>query len=106
MEKAGIGIKRVKNACYENGNKCVFDFNDVFWITIHSNREDTLNDTLNDRENDILRHMMNNKYITQAEIASQCKVSIETIKRDIKKLQVESYIERKGSRKKGYWRIL
>ena len=85
MEKAGTGIKRVKDACAENGNKCVFDFNDAFWVTIHSNiddtlndtLDDTLNDTLNDREKDILNLIINNKYITQIEIAEQCRVSID-----------------------------
>jgi predicted HTH transcriptional regulator len=31
MEKAGTGIKRVTNACVENGNEVNFEFSDSFW---------------------------------------------------------------------------
>jgi len=40
MEKAGTGIKRVKNACNDNGNEVNFHFTDAFWITIHSNKNE------------------------------------------------------------------
>jgi predicted HTH transcriptional regulator len=34
MELAGTGIKRVTDACVENGNEVNFDFSDSFWLTI------------------------------------------------------------------------
>jgi predicted HTH transcriptional regulator len=37
MEKAGTGIKRVRDACSDNGNEVNFNFTDAFWITMHSN---------------------------------------------------------------------
>lgn len=38
MEKAGTGIKRLRDECKFNGNVCDFHFTDAFWITIESNR--------------------------------------------------------------------
>ncbi len=36
MEKAGTGIKRVRDACDANDNKISFAFTDAFWIQIYS----------------------------------------------------------------------
>jgi predicted HTH transcriptional regulator len=30
MEKAGTGIKRIKDGCFENNNKVLFSFSDTF----------------------------------------------------------------------------
>ena len=39
MEKAGTGIKRVKDACKINNNKVEVDFTDAFWVKIISNEK-------------------------------------------------------------------
>ncbi len=108
MEKAGTGIKRVKDACAENGNECIFDFNDAFWVTIHSNIDDTDNDTDNDtdRKNIILSIIQKNSKITINEIAKKLGISKSTILRDIKKLKTNNKLRRIGSEKKGYWEII
>ena len=67
---------------------------------------DTLNDTLNNIEKTILRIIKVNKYVTQKEIAEKCKVSIETIKRNIKNMQKNNILQRIGSRKSSHWRII
>jgi len=34
MERAGTGIKRIKNFCKNSGNKVKFDFDDLCFFTI------------------------------------------------------------------------
>ena len=67
---------------------------------------DTLNDTLNNREKIILQMIKNNKYVSQEEMAKKCEVSVETIKRDIKKMQESNIVKRIGSKKTGYWELV
>ena len=109
MEKAGTGIKRVTNACIENGNKVDFEFSDSFWVTIYSNKSTvTANDTDNDtdnRLNRIISLISENKYITTRELAHKCSVSQATIKRDIEKLKNQNTIKRVGKEKSGHWQI-
>ena len=109
MEKAGTGIKRVTNACIENGNKVDFEFSDSFWVTIYSNKSTvTANDTDNDtdnRLNRIISLISENKYITTRELAHKCSVSQATIKRDIEKLKNQNTIKRVGKEKTGHWQI-
>ena len=109
MEKADTGIKRVTNACIENGNKVDFEFSDSFWVTIYSNKSTvTANDTDNDtdnRLNRIISLISENKYITTRELAHKCSVSQATIKRDIEKLKNQNTIKRVGKEKSGHWQI-
>ncbi|MBS1571218.1 MAG: winged helix-turn-helix transcriptional regulator [Bacteroidetes bacterium] len=46
------------------------------------------------------------KKITTAEISKQLKMSISTVKRKIKQLKEQEKIERIGSDKTGYWKII
>jgi len=39
-------------------------------------------------------------------MAEHMKISIETIKRDLQKLQKLNFIHRKGSKKSGYWELI
>ncbi|MEG2117100.1 MAG: HTH domain-containing protein, partial [Clostridia bacterium] len=48
---------------------------------------------------------INNK-ITANEIAEKLKISLSTVKREIKKLKNSGEIERVGSDKKGQWNVL
>ncbi len=61
---------------------------------------------LKEREKMMLQMIENNKEITQEEIAQEFNVSVETIKRDIKKLQKNNVIQRIGGRKTGQWLIV
>ena len=45
----------------------------------------------------------NNKYVSQEDMSEKCNVSIETIKRDIKKMQENKIVRCIGSKKTGYW---
>ena len=105
MEKAGTGIKRVRNACSDNGNKVNFNFTDAFWITMHSNENVTENVTEN-REESILSLIKNDKAITTGKLAKLLKVTRRTIARDIENLKIAGKLRRIGSDKGGHWEIV
>jgi len=114
MEKAGTGIKRVSNACDVNGNKLKFDFSDSFWITIKSNSTDKVTDRVTDKVTDkvtdnqqtIMRAIKANNKVSTSELAQIVGISQRKIKENISKLKEYGFIERIGSPKKGYWKIL
>jgi len=126
MEKAGTGIKRMTNACTENGNKVHFEFSDSFWITIQSNKKtfivddeakgvaqyvtDNVTDNVTEnvtekRHIDILAQMKRNNRITLDQLAATIKVTRRTIIRDIEKLKKEGKLKRIGPAKGGHWEI-
>lgn len=65
-----------------------------------------VNDTLNDALNGTLNELKNDKNITQKELVEKTGMSLRTIKRNIKKLKEKGYIERIGSKKIGYWKVI
>ena len=74
------------------------------------NQNDTLNGTLNDTLNGTLKLIIeelkiNNK-ITQTELSEKTSIPLRTLKRYIDILKENGYIERVGSKKAGYWKIL
>jgi len=77
---------------------------------MHIQYIDTLNDTVkpqNDTVNDTVFNLItqNNK-ITAVEISELLNISLSTVKRKIKKLKEKNIIERVGSDKTGYWKII
>ena len=63
--------------------------------------------TINDTVNDTVFYLINeNKNITATEICERLNMSLSTVKRKIKNLKEEGIIERIGSDKTGYWKIL
>ncbi len=108
MEKAGTGIKPVADACKDNGNQIHFNFSDSFWITIHSNQDDTDNDTDNiaRRRSKIVELIAINNKIATSTLAKKLNVSKSTVLRDIEKLKIENKLERVGSEKTGSWKII
>ena len=78
-------------------------------------KNDKINDKINDIINDkikaktdemILSLILENAYITINELAEKIGKSNPTIHRHMNKLVSERKIERVGSRKSGYWRVL
>ena len=104
MEKAGTGVKRVRDACTENRNKVAFRFTDAFWITMHSNENVTENVTEN-RHVLILQQFQQNDTITIDHLAELFKVTRRTIIRDIEKLKEDGLLKRIGPAKGGHWEI-
>ncbi len=93
--------------CHNNGNANVF----IRFIlnTINSSLDKLIknsNFVLNDIQNEIVLLITNDNKVTQREIADIMGVNIRTIKRNFKILIDNSVIERVGSDKTGYWRII
>ena len=61
---------------------------------------------INDIQNRIVELIVSNKNITQNEIAEKLNVSVRTIKRNFKVLIENNIIERIGSDKTGYWKLV
>lgn len=60
---------------------------------------------LNARRKKILKEMRNNPNITQAELVPLIGVKLTAIENNIRFLKENGYIERKGSKKTGYWEV-
>lgn len=61
---------------------------------------------LNDRRKSILQEIQKNPYITYKELSDAMGISVAAIGYNIKFLKDKGYIERIGSNKSGYWKIL
>ena len=98
MEKAGTGIQRITNACRANGNNCIFDFTDAFWITIESNKDVGVNVGVNS----VLDHIKTHQPISAKSLSKYFDtVTQRTIERWIKQLKENGKIVFKGSPKTG-----
>ena len=115
IERYGTGIKRVRRMFLEYGlTEPTFEtIPGGFAVTVYAKNEnkttsliDTLNDTLNDRQKYILLLIKQNENITNDIIAKELKISLETSKREMAKLIKKNLIERIGSRKNGFWKII
>jgi ATP-dependent DNA helicase RecG len=108
MEKAGTGIKRVKNACNDNGNEVNFHFTDAFWITIHSNKNvpGKVVDKLTDNQKNIIALIKRNPDISARQLAPQVGISHRKIQENIAKLKEYGILERIGPAKGGHWKII
>lgn len=67
---------------------------------------DTVSDTLNDTESAVLKELKRNVGVTIADLMKEVGKSRPTITRALAELKAKGYIERVGSDKSGYWRIL
>ena len=115
MENVGSGILRI----LESYNKDCFKFLDNYlrvsfkfkenpfeYETDDKTKNDKINDKINDKEKQILNILMENANYTIPEISKATKISTATISRYLKQLQDKKIIERVGSNKSGYWKIL
>ena len=77
---------------------------------IHYTHTDTVNDTVkpkNDTVNDTVFSLIkSDKNITAIEMSHHLKISVSTIRRKIKSLKEQGLIERVGSDKIGFWKII
>jgi len=122
IERYGTGIKRVRRMFIDYGlPEPKFEtIPGGFAVTVFAKTEnnkvhlndpvndpviDPVIDPLNDRQIAILRLIYNDKQITKELIADTLKISVETIKRDIRKLKKLNQIQRIGPDKGGYWKI-
>lgn len=111
VEQLGTGIKRILKVY----DKSVFEFHNNFIKVNFKYRDSTLLDSSKDRkkdrevsklQNQILNLIEDNKYLTQEELVKIIGKGRTTISLNIKVLKKNGFLERVGSDKSGFWRIL
>ena len=124
IERWGSGIKNVYETCQQEKIKIKFeDRKTAFFAVVYrkdiegliENTEKNLNNNVgvnvginvgvNDTQKKILKLIIQNKNITQKEIANQLKTTLRTIERNINILKEKGILERIGADKNGYWKI-
>lgn len=75
-------------------------------INVHKNVQINDYGNLSKIEKQILDIILEKPKITQVNIATQLKITPKTIQRGIATLKEKGKIERIGSNKKGYWKII
>lgn len=120
IEKWGTGIPRIFRECREYGlpDPELIDFDGDFRVNMYRNTaidysprvNDRVNDKVNDRVNEIeekiLKYIDNDPAITITQLSMELELSRKTIAAKLKTLKEKKMIERVGSSRKGYWKIL
>ena len=120
IEKWGTGIPRIFRECREYGlpDPELIDFDGDFRVNMYRNTaidysprvNDRVNDKVNDRVNEIeekiLKFIDNDPAITITQLSMEVELSRKTIAAKLKTLKEKKMIERVGSSRKGYWKIL
>ena len=66
----------------------------------------TINGTITELESEVLDFLRKNKNATISEVVEKCGKSIRTVNRVISSLKSKRLIERVGSNKTGYWKVV
>ena len=108
IDQTGHGIPLILN---KYGKDAFYISDNTIIVTIPINKEllekeETNYYELNMSESKVLDEIRNNSKITTNELANKLNLSEPYIEKIIKKLKQEEYIERVGSNKTGYWRII
>jgi ATP-dependent DNA helicase RecG len=130
IERYGTGIKRVRKMFIDYGlPEPIYEtIPGGFAVTVFANVSgnynvnDTVKDTVNEPVNEPVNELVNepvnerqevilslikkNKNISINELSTLCKVGRETIKRDLNKLKQINLVERIGSDKSGFWKVI
>jgi ATP-dependent DNA helicase RecG len=114
VDARGMGIRaKVIPLMKVAGQETVFEATDDYVKTIflqikgqikgHLSKQ---NAPLNKLQTDILKYIKKNKYISYDDIAELSDMHKTTVRRNIQKLKAAGFIERIGSKKAGYWKVL
>ncbi|MDO4499805.1 MAG: putative DNA binding domain-containing protein [Erysipelotrichaceae bacterium] len=113
IDAFGTGFDRTFSLCSQNNLDYHYQ-NDEFGFTFVFERK--INNVVNDigftyhtfgkLDDEMLRHIRGNKYITTVELAEKTGKSEPTIARHLLELSKNGVLRRVGSRKTGYWEIL
>lgn len=123
IEKWGSGFRRITEACQKSNTKVKFEIRKNGFMVIFYRKTDkelldltgeNKNISANDIENGtqidteklILNLLGKTPDITQKELSEKTNISLRTVKRIIQQLKEKNIIERVGSDRKGYWKIL
>jgi ATP-dependent DNA helicase RecG len=112
IEAWGRGIERINNSCINAGlqqpvyrtigNVVMLEFEPL--KNLHENIDVSIR--INKTQQQIIRLMGKNPKITAREIAEKINIYIRNIENNIKVLKELGLIERIGSKKTGYWKII
>lgn len=123
IEKWGSGFRRITEVCAKADVKVRFEIRKNGFMVIFyrksdkelfdltgENKNNSANDTENgtqiDTEKIILNILRKTPDVTQKELSEKTNTSLRTVKRIIQQLKEKDIIERVGSDRKGYWKIL
>ena len=123
IEKAGTGIGRMKEIMRNAGLKePEFKYDEFFEVTFLrpsyydknygtydlANKKEPNNyeNQLSDIQKEIINIVIENPIITQSDIAEKLKMSRQSVSINIRELKDKNILERVGSNKKGFWKIL
>ena len=123
VEKAGTGIKRIKDAMRRYGLKVVFDIS-PYWFTVVFMRKvygrlnegiekDTVKGTVKDtvtllttNQKAILEHIKSDPKITAAALSGLLKINVRNTKKNMAELKQKGLLKRIGPDKGGHWEVL
>lgn len=117
VETFGSGLKKIYTLCNLSSVSIGY-INEDNYFTMEFSRLDrnmmpgggTINDTIKnsitDLESDVLKAMISNKYITIIEITQTTSKSMRSVNRAIQSLKKKKLVERIGSNKTGYWKVI
>ena len=115
VEQIGSGILRMRDGMIEYGLEEPVIETDENWFSITFKRKEQEHEqsiepvkipvNLTQLQQQILKCLMENPYMTYDELANRFKKSRETIRVNIKKLKALNLVERIGSDKKGRWQV-
>ena len=124
MERRGSGLKKITdktNKLFDDGrNHVEFDSDsDFFKVTIYNanynvnesndnlqGQNGTVNGTVNKTEKMILELLLSDSNLTVADLIQKTGKAERTVKRGLASLKEKGLIERVGSDKTGYWKVL
>lgn len=84
---------------------CHNDFIEQEFV-LNTHVTDNVTDNVTDRCSRIIHYINNDTTVSASKMAKLLSVSVRTIKRDIDRMKEQGLIERIGSEKSGYWKII
>ena len=115
IEQFGSGFKRINSLCKDARLKYSYEVSELGFtfivyrkdVTVTDNEKNvTVNVTLNKTEQAVYNLLVLNQNYTRAELAEATSKTVRTIQRVLDFLKSKELIERVGSDKSGYWKIL
>lgn len=110
VEQVGSGISRIKELMIEADlPEPVFQMDGIFTVILKRQEKTTekLSEKLPEKTSDKIMYLIQqNSEITLNEIAVLLEISISTVERNIRLFKRQKMIERIGTNKKGYWKVM
>lgn len=110
IEKWGTGIPRIFRECEEYGlpEPKLIEFEGDFRVNLYRKVDgmDIENEKVTEKERAVLTLLEEDGRYTMYQLADKLNVSRKTVAARLKSLREKQIIERVGSDRKGYWRIL